>query len=132
MITRTQLNQIYYLNKEYVMWKRKLDELKHKRDSSKSLSDIDPTGIHSGHITDAVGVLAADIVDIEDIMTGILANIQYERKQILKHIATVEDSQLRQIIQYRCVDLMSWVQVGHAIGMPGDTARMIFTRAYPK
>jgi len=131
-VTRTDLNQIYSLNKEYIMWKEKLDKLREKRDAPKSLTDIEPTGVHSGHITDAVGNLAADIADIEEIMRGILINIQYQRKRILKHIIGVEDSQLRQIIQYRCIDCMSWVQVGNEMNIPGDTAKKIFYRAYPR
>jgi len=110
------------------MWQKKLKELEVSRGRiSQTLGD----GIHTGSISDKTGNEAATIADIKRVIDGLLTQIQLARLEVYKHIATVDDSQLRQIIQFRCIDCMTWVQVGNHMDIPSDTARMIFNRAYP-
>lgn len=128
-ITRKDLSQIYFLNEELKMWQKKMEELRSRAYPQAIKTDEDATG-PSGP-SDKVGNLASEIADTSRVVEGILTQIQIQIRKIYRHIETVEDSQLRQIIQYRCVDLMRWKEVGDNVGITADAARMIFNRAYP-
>lgn len=129
-MTRGELSQIYWLNRELKMWQEKKRECEYKAYPSGINNENE--GMRGSVTSDKTGNIAAEIADITQIIDGILARIQYQMRKVYKHIDTIEDSQLRQIVQYRCVDCMNWVQVGHSVGITADAARMIFNRAYPK
>lgn len=131
-MTREELKQIYYLNRELAMWQSKLAELEARKGSRASLTRYDPAGIHSSSLSDSTGNLAVDIADTQKIIEGILAEIQYEIRKVYRHINSIDDSQLRQIVQFRCVDNLTWTQVGACTGITADAARKIFCRAYPE
>lgn len=129
-MTRGELSQIYWLNRELKMWQEKKRECEYKAYPSGINNENE--GMRGSVTSDKTGNIAAEIADITQIIDGILARIQYQIRKVYKHIDTIEDSQLRQIVQYRCVDCMNWVQVGHHIGISAEACKMIFYRAYPK
>lgn len=129
-MTRGELSQIYWLNRELKMWQEKKRECEYK--AYPPGIDSESEGIRGSGTSDKTGNIAAEIADITQIIDGILARIQYQIRKVYEHIDTIEDSQLRQIVQYRCVDCMNWVQVGHHVGISAEACKMIFYRAYPK
>lgn len=129
-MTRGELSQIYWLNKELKMWQEKKRECEYKAYPSGINNENE--GMRGSGTSDKTGNIAAEIADITQIIDGLLARIQYQIRKVYKHIDTIEDSQLRQIVQYRCVDCMNWVQVGHHVGISAEACKMIFYRAYPK
>lgn len=129
-MTKQEINQIYYLNREIEMWQRKLDEMKEGGLQSPRLDGMP----RSVKISDSTGQKAAAEADIEIIIEGLLIRIQMQRKEIYDYINGLEDSQLRQIIMYRCISLCSWQEVAVYIGggNTADSARMIFNRHFEK
>lgn len=129
-MTKTKINQIYYLNREIEMWQRKLTELREGGLQSPKLDGMP----RSARIADATGDKAASEADIETIIEGLLVKTQMVRKEIYDYINEQEDSLIRQIIMYRCVSLCSWNEVAIYVG-GGNTAesvRKIFDRHFEK
>lgn len=130
-MTRKEVSQLYYLTKELAMWQEKYKELENSIRVSAPATDSD--GIRaSGTNSDKVGNLAVDIADTKKIIEGKIAEIQIRKCEILKWINTLEDSYTRQIVQYRCVDLMTWERVAIKVGggNTADSVRMAFNRLF--
>lgn len=131
-MNKRDVKQLYYLSREVAMWQEKLNEL---RESVKvSAPAADSGGIRSAGVSDKVGNLAVDIADTERIIAGKYAEIQLRRNEVLRWISSLEDSTARQVVMYRCVDLMSWADVAAKVGGGNseDSVRMIFNRLFTK
>lgn len=127
MITRDELMQIYYLERELKMWEEKLEVLRSQVYTPPSSSGSRPTTT-----SDKTGRLATDIADTSIVVEDILKRIRKATNDIYRAIESIDDSVLRQIVHYRCIELMSWIKVGRKMNLAPDTARMIFNRAFPK
>ena len=112
-MTKEELRQIYYLNREVKMWQDELDRM--QRQSIVMSPRLTGTPRGSG-LHDPVAGTAVAAADIEAIIRGKLAEIQIQRKQIVEYIDTIEDSLVRQIMFYRYMSCMSWTQVAMEIG----------------
>lgn len=132
MITRERLYQLKNLNAERQMWEQKLAEMKARRDCQKSLTDVDPTGVHGSGTSDNTGNLASAIADTEQIIADLIKRIEKEERFLIAYISDIDNSQLRQIVQYRCVDGKSWIQIGHIMSSTAEACKMTFYRAFPE
>ncbi len=112
-MTKRELSQIYYLNREVKMWQKELQKI--KQQSFIKSYHFSNTQKGKG-TTDNVGNLAAVIADIETIINGKLTEIQLERKKIIEYISSIDDSLIRQIIFYRHISCMTWEQVVAYVG----------------
>ena len=132
-MTRKQLSQIYYLEKEQEMWKEKLREL----EAASLIKGQEITGMpfaNTGETSDKVSELIIRKQTIAAIIEEIQERIDRQKEEIYEYISTVDDSLLRQIVVYRCVSCMNWIQVANRIG-GGNTAesvRKIYERSIPK
>lgn len=130
-VTKEELSQIYYLNKELRMWQKELESL----ECQSLLRGQQLTGMPfvSG-TSDKTGDIATTIADIKNIIIGKQAEIQIQKKKIMTYIEQIEDSCMRQIIFYRCVSCMSWNNVAQEIGGNNteDSVRMAFNRFFEK
>ena len=112
-MTKEELSQIYYLNREIKMWQEELNRLEcQSLLKGQQLSGM-PGG---GGSSDKVGDLAVKKTDIQLIIEGKLKEIQLQRERIIEYINSIEDSLMRQIIFYRNVSCMSWKQVAAELG----------------
>lgn len=130
-ITKEELSQIYYLNKEVKMWQKELNRLK----CQSLLKGQQLTGMPSASGTkDKVGDFATRKADIELIIEGKLKEIQIQREKIIESINNIEDSLIRQIVFYRNVSCMSWKQVALEIGGNNteNSVRMAYNRFIEK
>ena len=88
-MTKHELSQIYYLDKELKQWKRLLQQ-------EQSGSEIKPqqiTGLPSGNgKSDITANKAIKISNMEQIISGIMANIQIQKERIMTYIITIDDS----------------------------------------
>lgn len=132
-MTRKQLSQIYYLEKEQKMWKEKLKEL----EAASLIKGQEITGMpfaNTGETSDRVMSLIIRKQTIVAIIEEMQERIDKQKEDIYEYINTIDDSLLRQIVVYRCVSCMGWVQVANQIG-GGNTAesvRKIYERSIPK
>jgi hypothetical protein len=123
-MTRKELSQIYYINKEIEMWERELENVTSLQ--SPKLDGL-PRGSETGDSTASKALQAAQI---SEIISGLLAKLQMKRKEIYDYIATVDDSLMRQIIMYRCISLCTWEEVAIYVGggNSADSVRKLFVR----
>lgn len=112
-MNRKDLEEIYYLNREVNLWEQRLAELRGKSPVGSPALDGMPRASANESKTEREAVAAADI---EQIISGLLAEIQQKRVEVMKFINSVEDSQMRQILECRCISLMSWWQVAEKLG----------------
>lgn len=130
-MTLKELSQLYYLNREIEMDKRRLQELEVKAVScTASLSGMP----HGTGVSDRVGRYAADIVDLKGIIEAKLQQCIYERNRLECYIATIDDSLTRQIFTYRFINGLPWEQVAACIGGDNNagSVRMICYRHLDK
>ena len=99
-MSKEELSQIYYLNREIKIWQQELERL----ECQSLLKGQQLSGMPSGNSTsDKTGDLAIKKTDIQLVIEGKLKEIQLQREKIIKYIDSIQDSLMRQIIYYRNV-----------------------------
>lgn len=125
-ITKRELNQIYYLNRELEMWIKKKIEMEY--DLKSPVLGKDYKTYKYDNAEEEKVMLRLQIAENID---RILGDIQQQRLKCYEAIQSINDSQLRLIIQFRCIELKSWQEVANKIGYGnGDSVRMAYNRAF--
>lgn len=127
-MTKQEIGQIYYLNREIELWKRILEEMREGGPESPKLDGLP----RSRKKSDRTGNAAARQADVERIIEDMLEEIQIKRQEIYEYISSLEDSLMRQIIMYRCMSLCTWNEVAMYVGggNTADSVRMLFNRHF--
>lgn len=110
-MTKKELSQLYYLNREIKMLKKDLTKL----ETAVGLKSPNITGLPSGHGVDRAELLA-EMSDIAIIIKCKLEQVTYEHSRLLRYINTIDDSLMRQILTYRYVNRFTWQQVANSLG----------------
>ena len=122
---KKQLSQIYWLNKEQKMWQRELDRINNQSlAKGQDFTKVIPHGSSTEGKPEQVTVTLEELKRLIDEQTQ---KIEAEKQKMMQYILTLEDSQLRQIILYRCVCLFPWKVVATEIG-GGNTADSVRKR----
>ncbi len=119
-LTKEELGQVNILNKEIEMWQRELDKIKNKSPIKCQIITDMPRGGGDG---DKTADAAIEIATIENIISGKLADIQFQRKKIIEYICSVEDSLLRQILTYKHINGLTWEEIAFNLGYENSTVR---------
>lgn len=120
---KEDLKQIYELNKELVMWQKKLEEL--KADIGPSSKNVDGMPFqHTNKTSSPTEQKAIRMAELEKVIEGKMAEIQITILEIENFIVSIDDSYTRIIIQLRCVELKSWEDIASAMG-EGYTATAV-------
>lgn len=112
-MTKQELSQLYYLNREIEHLKNRIVELECIATSSTSRITGMP---HASGISDKVGKYAAEIADLKELLDLNLKKCFYELNRLNRYIETIEDSQVRLIMSLRYINGLSWQQVAFSIG----------------
>lgn len=123
-MTKKELSQIYYLNKELKMWQEESQRLEESIGSHK-WSDGMPKG---NGISDPTGKLGAELAECKIMVAIKMVEIQVQKNKLIKYIDTISDSLMRQIVFYRCVACLNWSQVAAKIGESEDAIKKRFYR----
>ena len=126
-MTKEELNQIYYLEKEIEVWRKALNRLQ----SRSLLPSQEITGMPFGTGTsDKVGNHAVTEVDIIDKIEALQKKAIEEQYKVLNYIQTIDDSLMKQIIYHRHVLCMKWNEVAKALESSNspDNLRMMHDR----
>lgn len=116
-MTRDDLSQLYYLNREIEGEKRRLRELQDI--ATGTMMKI--AGLpHIGTVSDKAA-LEQEIDECRRVIEAksLLCVVEYNR--LNRYIGAIDDSLLRQVLSYRFVSGLSWRQVAAHIG-GGNTA----------
>ena len=112
-MTKKDLSQLYYLNREIEEQQRRLAELEAL--STSCTSQI--TGMPQiNGISDKIAKYAVEIADIKNLLDLNLKKCFYELKRLNRFILGIEDSQMRLILTLRYINRLSWQQVALSIG----------------
>ena len=129
-MTKPELEQIYYLNRELKMWETELERVR-----CKSLVGSPLPGVsHGSGVSDKVADRAERIIELENRIIAKRDEIQRLRDEAVEYIYGIPDSLTRQIIYYRCVSLMSWRRVAYEVGgnNTADSVRKVYDRFFDK
>ena len=125
-MTKAELEQIYYLNRELKLWETELERVRCKSLVGSPL----PSNSRVSGVSDKVADRAERIIELENRIIAKRDEIQRLRDEAVEYIYSIPDSLTRQIIYYRCVSLMSWRRVAYEVGGNNtpDGVRMIYNR----
>ncbi len=121
-MTKHDLKQIYYIDREIKMWQRKLDEMNNKS----YVGTPKLTGTPNGTVVQ--NKVEADAIERAELSAKI-AKLQCQQQEITEYINGIDDSIVRQIITLKYVELKSWTQVVMAIG-GGNTKEGLRKKLY--
>lgn len=111
-MTKRELSQLYWLNREIEREKERLAEL----EAAATNTAVSITGLpHVTGVSDKTAIAAA-IADAKAIIEAKKALSVVEYNRLNRYIASVDDSFMRQILKYRYVECLPWVQVAYHIG----------------
>lgn len=130
-MTKEELKQIYYINREIKMWQKELDKIQYKS----VIKGQEITGMpFCGGTSDSVGDMAVTITEIETIIKGLLAKLQLQKKNIIEYISSIQNAETRQIFFYRNISCMNWNQVAKEMGegYTADGVRQRYCRYFKK
>jgi len=113
LMTKQELSQLYYLNREIEHLKDRITELECIATSSTSRITGMP---HATDISDKVGKYAAEIADLKELLDLNLKKCFYELNRLNRYIESIEDSEMRMILSLRYINGLSWQQVAFSIG----------------
>ena len=129
-MTKAELEQIYYLNRELKLWETELERVRCKSLVGSPL----PGNSHGSGVSDKVADRAERIIELENRIIAKRDEIQRLRDEAVEYIYSIPDSLTRQIIYYRCVSLMSWRRVAYEVGGNNteESVRKIYDRFFAK
>lgn len=117
-MTKKELSQLYWLNREIEEEKGKLREL----EAASTGGTAKITGLpHVSGAHDKIGDMAILIAEQRDLIDLKVRQSVIEYNRLNRYIAGVEDAQMRMILSLRYVNGLSWQQVAAQIG-GGNTA----------
>ena len=122
MIKHT-IKEIYFIAKEIEMWQEELAEL--QNDSGYRSPAFDTIPQHTNRKAEPVADLVArrekKIKQLEIRIAEKVNELIDLKDEIYQYIDTLEDSQLRQIINYKFIRMLTWEEVALKVG-GGNTA----------
>jgi hypothetical protein len=127
IMTKHELSQLYYLNREIVQLQKRLEELEELATSCTSYITGMP---HVAGISDKVGRYAAEIADLKGLLDLSLKRCFYELNRLNRYIESVQDVEARMILSLRYINGLSWNQVAASISpyASEDSIRMLHNR----
>ena len=111
-MTKADLEQIYYLDRELKMWETELERIRCRSLVASPL----PSVSHGSGVSDKVAERTERIIELESRIAAKRDEIQRLRDEAVEYIYSIPDSLTRQIIYYRCVSLMNWRKVAYEVG----------------
>lgn len=113
-MTKEELMQVYYLDKEIAAWKEELERIR----STLEMSAVGVgTGIRGkGKYADKVADAAISIAETEQKIRKKLVELEKAKSRITNYILGIDDCQTRLIFKLRCLDLLNWNDVADEVG----------------
>lgn len=117
-MTKKELSELYWLNREIEEEQRKLNELK----AAATDCTAKITGLpHVAGTHDKIGDLSILIAEQKDLIELKVRQSVIEYNRLNRYITSVPDAQMRTILSLRYVNGLSWQQIASSIG-GGNTA----------
>ena len=112
-MTKKELSQLYYLNREIEEQHRRLSEL----EAAATSCGAKITGMPKSHcISDKLAEYAVEIADSKALLDLNLKKCFYELNRLNRYINSLDDSEMRLILSLRYINGMGWKQIAFSIG----------------
>lgn len=112
-MTKKELSQLYWLNREIEEQQRRLEELECLATTCTS----HVTGMpKSPVITEKLSKYVAEIIDLKGLIDLNIKKCFYELNRLSRYIDSVQDGQTRMILSLRYINCLSWRQIAFSIG----------------
>jgi len=113
LLTKKELSQLYYLNREIDEQQRRLAELEVAATSCTAYI----TGMPKAHgISDKIANYVVEIADLKALLDLNLKKCFYELNRLNRYINSVDDSEMRMILSLRYINGLTWLQIAFSIG----------------
>lgn len=113
-MTKEELMQVYYLNKEIAAWKEELERIRSTPEISAIRAGAQIKG--RGKYADRVADAAISIAETEQRIKKKLVELEEARSKVTNYILAIDDCQTRLIFKLRCLDLLNWNAVADEVG----------------
>ena len=125
-MTRKDLEQIYYLNRELRLYEQELARIRARSLVSSPVGG----GAKGGAPSDRVAQRAERTILLEQRISERKDEIQRLRDEAVQFISDIPDSLTRLVVYKRCVALMSWRRVAYEVGGDNteENVRQIYSR----
>ena len=114
-ITKTDLDRVYYLSKELNMWRRRLEELEADIPPNSKPNDGMPHS-QTNAVTSPTESKAIALAELASKIREQITRIEIAKMQMETLILSLDDPILKQVIEYHCINLMSWKEVAAHLG----------------
>jgi hypothetical protein len=122
-MTKQELSQCYWLNREIEQLQRELQEL-----DGKEYKLIDLSGMPRGGMTsDSVARLATQKAELHRLISLKIEECMIARTRIERYINTVEDSEMRMILRLRHINGMTWDGVAREMNYSGRQTQRLYS-----
>lgn len=112
-MTKKELNQLHYLNREIKMLNLRLKELR----NSSVVKGQEITGMPCGSgKSDNAADMAVNIVELERLIELKREQCEIELVRLTRYINSIKDSYIRQILTYRYIYSYTWNRIAYEIG----------------
>ncbi|MFA6308609.1 MAG: RNA polymerase subunit sigma-24 [Clostridia bacterium] len=125
-MTKRELGKLKKIKQEITQIKKELAdvEFKYITDSVKGSSPDFP---YTEHTITISGIDINDynkkVLRIQNRLNRKLSELMDERDSISEYIYTIDDGDLRQILTYKYINGLTWVQIGFSMGYSSETVR---------
>ena len=130
-MTKTELSQLYYLNREIEEIKQRISEIEGL--ATNCTSKLTGMPVLTG-ISDKIGNCAAELADLRCLLDLNLKKCFYELNRLNRYINNINDSQMRMILSLRYINGLPWEQVAASIScsLSGESVRKAHDRYLEK
>lgn len=87
---------------------------------------------NTGECSDKVADMAVRIIEYTEQVNAYKMALEIRKQSIDRWVMGLDDSYLRQIVHYRCYELMSWTKIAQMLNSTPDSIRMYYNRSIPK
>lgn len=113
-MTTQKLSQIYWLNKEIIMWKQELERLENQSMAkAPELSDVPQNGSRT---RSKVENQALHPEMLKEEILALKEKAEQELSNLRQYIKEIDDSLVRQIIEYKYAQRLTWEETAARIG----------------
>lgn len=117
-MTKKDLSQLYYLNREIEEQQRRVKELEEL--STSCTAQI--TGMPKANgISDKIARYVTEIADLKALIDLNLKKCFYELNRLNRYINSIDDSEIRTIMSLRYISGCSWQQIAFSIGYQDES-----------
>ncbi|MGN0506653.1 MAG: hypothetical protein ACI4FZ_08835 [Lachnospiraceae bacterium] len=113
-MTARELSQIYWVNKEIAMWQQELDRL----ENNSKVKGAELTGVVQQSDVEGSKVENQTVRQemIREEILELKKKAEHEQSRLRKYIKEIDDSLVRQIIEYKYVQCLTWEETASKIG----------------